>query len=107
MTDLETRLKALLTPGGLAHVTMWDAINEYVIACGGDPSKRAHGNIPRMNAVASVDRIVLSAFRALVEAIEHSDKALDTVFFRHDGAQLARDQRNAALLAIIDGEVKT
>lgn len=38
-------------------VKLWDAINDYVIACGGDPSKRTVST-KRMNAVVEVERVV-------------------------------------------------
>jgi hypothetical protein len=40
------------------EVDLWDAIHRYVIACGGDPGKHVHGNVPRMDAVADVSKIV-------------------------------------------------
>jgi hypothetical protein len=40
---------------------LWDAINQYVVACGGDPSKHVYGNVPRMNAVEDVESIVIRA----------------------------------------------
>jgi len=40
------------------RVKLWDAINEYVIACGGDPSSRVYGNTSRMNAVAKVESFI-------------------------------------------------
>lgn len=41
------------TPGGPAHVVLWDAINAYAEACGGDTSK--HISVARMAAVAAVE----------------------------------------------------
>ncbi len=40
------------------EIELWDAINRYAISVGGDPSGRSHGNVPRMQAVADVGRIV-------------------------------------------------
>ena len=40
---------------------MWDAINRYVVACGGDPSKHVYGNTPRMRAVVDVNSAVIRA----------------------------------------------
>jgi hypothetical protein len=40
---------------------MWDAINRYVMACGGDPSRNALGNTARMNAVVDINDIVRRA----------------------------------------------
>jgi len=42
----------------LLEVDLWDAINRYAIAVGGDPRKHVHGNVPRMQAVADVGKIV-------------------------------------------------
>lgn len=41
-------------------VALWEAINSYTIACGGDPAQHAHGNTPRQTAVAEVERIVFN-----------------------------------------------
>lgn len=43
------------------RVRLWDAINEYVKSCGGDPSKRVYGNTTRQRAVAGVERVVREA----------------------------------------------
>ncbi len=40
------------------RVALWDAINEYVLACGGDPSK--HIGATREKAVVKVERVVFS-----------------------------------------------
>ena len=40
------------------QVPLWDAINRYVVSCGGDPSKHVNGNTPRMEAVVEVNSIV-------------------------------------------------
>lgn len=40
---------------------LWDAINCYVTACGGDPARHVHGNTARMNAVADVNNAVRRA----------------------------------------------
>jgi hypothetical protein len=37
---------------------LWDAINRYVVACGGDPSGAVYGNVPRQKAVAAIESIV-------------------------------------------------
>lgn len=40
-------------------VRLWDAINAYVITCGGDPgATTAHSNYARMNAVIAVEQAV-------------------------------------------------
>lgn len=46
--------------GGLTHdqrVALWDAINEYVETCGGNPSRHVYGNTPRQRAVAKVEAV--------------------------------------------------
>lgn len=40
------------------RVALWDAINAYTEACGGDPSKHVYGNTTRQKAVAEVERLV-------------------------------------------------
>lgn len=40
------------------EVDLWDAINRYVVACGGDPGSHVYGNTARMQAVADVSKIV-------------------------------------------------
>lgn len=42
------------------RIALWDAINAYVVTCGGDPSKYVLGNTSRMEAVARVERVVES-----------------------------------------------
>ena len=37
---------------------LWDAINRYAIAVGGDPAAHVYGNTTRMQAVADVGKIV-------------------------------------------------
>lgn len=49
-------------PCMLLEVDLWDAINRYAIAVGGDPSKHVHGNVSRMQAVADVDAHVAREF---------------------------------------------
>lgn len=39
------------------RVALWDAINRYVVACGGDPLRHVYGNTARQKAVAEVERI--------------------------------------------------
>jgi len=40
------------------RVHLWDEINRYVVACGGDPSKHVYGNTLRQVAVSQVEKIV-------------------------------------------------
>lgn len=42
-------------------VPLWDAIHDYVIACGGDPSKHVYGNTTRQRAVVAVEAVVSRA----------------------------------------------
>lgn len=50
------------------RVRLWDAINAYAIACGGDPAKHVYGNTPRQKAVAEVERAVRAATASLRHA---------------------------------------
>jgi hypothetical protein len=34
---------------------LWNEINQYVVTCGGDPSKNIYENIPRQNAVVAIE----------------------------------------------------
>jgi hypothetical protein len=40
------------------NIALWDAINRYTQACGGDPNTRVYGNIERQRAVVDVHRAV-------------------------------------------------
>lgn len=40
------------------RVRLWDAINRYVVACGGDPSQHVYGNVLRMDSVADVEKVI-------------------------------------------------
>ena len=64
--DLVVYLRAAIEKRNMEHrydlakkVRLWDAINEYVKACGGDTSVATIGE-RRMNAVAMVERVVES-----------------------------------------------
>jgi hypothetical protein len=37
---------------------LWDAVNRYAFCVGGDPAKHTYGNVPRMQAVADVGKVV-------------------------------------------------
>lgn len=39
-------------------VELWNAVNDYATACGGDPSQHVYGNAPRMAAVAKVHDLI-------------------------------------------------
>jgi len=43
------------------RIKLWDAINAYTIACGGNPGLRVYGNTSRMKAVAEVEDLVYRA----------------------------------------------
>lgn len=43
------------------EMELWNAINRYAEAVGGDPSRHVHGNVTRMQAVADVGKIVARA----------------------------------------------
>lgn len=47
------------------RIALWHAINRYTSACGGDPSKRAHGNTDGQAAVAEIERIVFKQNKEL------------------------------------------
>lgn len=59
--------------GSDAHVAVWAAIQQYVVACGGDPNQVTDG---RMDAVAAIERAVdrraaeLAAVRAVPADVE-------------------------------------
>lgn len=67
LSDAVGRVRALDATPGLARgpsgvapwqVPLWDAINDYATACGGDPSSYVYGNTTRQRAVAAVNRVV-------------------------------------------------
>jgi hypothetical protein len=51
---------------------LWDEINQYVITCGGDPSKHVYGNLPRQKAVANISSVIKEIEGGLV-ACSHPD----------------------------------
>jgi len=50
------------------RLALWDAINSYVIACGGDPAEHVYGNAPRMDAVCLVEKAVSNRGEVTEEA---------------------------------------
>ena|SRR5271166_1496380 len=46
-------------PADEKKVALWDAINRYVVSCGGDPSKHVYGNTSRMRAVVDVEAAIV------------------------------------------------
>lgn len=55
------------------EVLLYEAINEYVVSCGGDPSRHVYGNTARQKAVSRingiVERIVMASQRCTVRFI--------------------------------------
>lgn len=47
------------------RTALWDAINDYTQACGGDPSSHVYGNARRQCAVARAERAVDDEIAAL------------------------------------------
>jgi hypothetical protein len=45
---------------------LWEAVNRYVRACGGDPGAHVYGNTSRQRAVADIERIAFEPERAVV-----------------------------------------
>jgi hypothetical protein len=60
------------------QVPLWDAINAYVIACGGDPSKYVYGNTSRMKAVAVVNGVVRQQLAEMRGAVQEAVRILGT-----------------------------
>lgn len=54
----QTAGRSNCTPCMRFEADLWEAINRYAGTVGGDPSNYVHGNVPRMQAVADVGRIV-------------------------------------------------
>lgn len=72
------------------QVKLWDAINDYVVACGGDPGSHVYGNIPRMNAVAEVSSCLAPLHSAATQLWE----ALGEKQFYLEIATVYRDRTN-------------
>ena len=60
------------------RVKLWDLINEYVAACGGDPSKHVYGNTTRQRLVVDIERLIDSS-KVIPEDVHHW---LKTAHFR-------------------------
>ena len=76
MTETTNRLEARADEARMAErVRLWDAINAYVVSCGGDPDRHVYGNTRRQTAVAQVEQIVRE-IRVSVrnEALEEAGK---------------------------------
>ena len=52
------------------EAALWDAINQYAISVGGDPSSHIYGNVPRMQAVVDVG-VVIGELCAAARARTH------------------------------------
>lgn len=48
---------------------LWDAINRYVISCGGNPDKHVYGNTRRMEAVTAVENAVADLTAGAVNSV--------------------------------------
>lgn len=86
-------------------VPLWDAINEYAEACGGDPSRGVYGNVRRQNAVAGVDRVVRNAIDAESDAHERTLekwRQSDTELGYANAAIQEYERRLSALEAIVN-----
>jgi hypothetical protein len=82
------------------QVPLWDAINRYVVACGGDPGKRVLGNTSRHTAVADVNGVVrMATERGEVQAAH--GKALLSEVLR--GADVLTDRKwKKAAISLVD-----
>jgi hypothetical protein len=58
---------------------LWDAINAYATACGGDPSEHVYGNVPRMNAVVAVNAAVRAEVEHWKRGVANRDASLKLV----------------------------
>lgn len=81
----ETGGRSGCEPCMLLEVELWDAINLYAIAVGGDPAKHVYGNVSRMQAVADVGKIV-----ARVAAKQWVDKLIVGDLTRAENAAAER-----------------
>ncbi len=57
------------------QVPLWDAINRYVVTCGGAPDKHVYGNTSRQNAVVEVCNVVREAERVAAEVAIANEEA--------------------------------
>ena len=49
--------------GDKNHANLWNAINEYTIACGGEPAKLVYANAKRQGAVARIEAVMSTILR--------------------------------------------
>lgn len=66
----------LITKESTVKVDIWEAINRYVVACGGDPSRHVYGNTSRQRAVVEVERIIQSLPPVADDRVEKLKAAL-------------------------------
>jgi len=84
---------------------LWDAINDYASAVGGDPSAHVHGNTPRMRAVAAVGRVVdqVSSWQRIDDVvIEELARGGDAAAAAAGAARVEVARLRASLLAVVD-----
>src|SRR5262245_47903688 len=78
------------------EVDLWDAINRYAVSVGGDPASHVYDNVPRMQAVADVgkivDRVAVRHNAVAAQACE-TGPVYETA---KELAQMWRDQRTAS-----------
>ncbi len=58
-TDQKLRRLPFWKVGSPEHVAFWDAVNRYVVACGGDPSQAVYGDVARLQAVEAVEQAMM------------------------------------------------
>lgn len=80
-------------PCTLLEIELWDAINGYAMAVGGDPRRHAHGHDARMQAVAEVGKIVAKVrSRQLID-----DIVVEDLVKGENGAAAAACERGAEI----------
>ena len=71
---------------------LWDKVNRYVVACGGDPSKHVYGNTARQSAVAGVERAFRDVEARWASAVREVTDAADAAVQERDAARREVDQ---------------
>lgn len=88
--------RSLCAPCMRLEVELWDAINSYAVTVGGNPSERACGNVPRMQAVAAVNAIVAGvSSRQQVD-----DLTVEELARGHNAAAAAACSRGEEIVAL-------
>lgn len=54
----------------MKRAELWDAINDYCVACGGTPSSDVYGNTRRQQAVVDIERVVTQLENAKCEQLK-------------------------------------